>query len=113
MKRTAMETKRLDVPALVLRMPDSDQPGKASTFTGPDPEAASKVFDEILAGGGEAIADLIALVRDTADPAFKDYRPQYVLHGLALRAGRPGNEDGRGRSPPRWRPPSIAKSRRR
>jgi HEAT repeat protein len=90
-----MQSKKPDVAALVLRMPDSDEPGKTSKFTGPDPAEAAKVFEEILAGGADAVADLIGLIRDTADPAFKDYRAQYVLHGLALHAGGPGNEEGR------------------
>jgi hypothetical protein len=92
---TMQENPNLAIADLVSRMPDSDQPGKTSTFTGPDPAAAEKIFGEILAGGREAIGALIDLVRATTDPDFRDYRPQYVLHGLAILAGRPGNEAAR------------------
>ncbi len=87
--------RRTDIARLLKRIPDSDDPGQTSTFTAPDPALAEAIFDQVLAGGREAILDLAALIRDPGDPEFKDFRPHYVLHGLALRAGRPGNEDRR------------------
>lgn len=66
--------------------------GQASKFTGPDPEAAAKIFETILGGGREAIAELVGLVHDPADSDFKNYKAGYVLHGLAIYVGRPGQE---------------------
>jgi HEAT repeat protein len=86
---------RPDILQLLKRIPESDDPGRTSPFTGPDPALAEMIFDQILAGGRESIIALAGLVRDPRDEDFKDFRPQYVLHGLALRAGRPGNEEKR------------------
>ncbi|MEK7684434.1 MAG: hypothetical protein AAB466_03315 [Verrucomicrobiota bacterium] len=90
-----MATTKTDVAALVAQMPEVDNPGQASKFTGPDPQAAAKIFAEILAGGRESILELIALLREPGDPEYKDYKAGYVLHGLALQAGRPGQEERR------------------
>ena len=87
-----MRAMKPDVAALVARMPESDEPGKESKFTGPDPAEAAKVFDEILAGGPESVEELISLVHDVTDDGFKDYRPEYVLHCLAVRVGASGME---------------------
>ncbi|HKX63178.1 MAG TPA: hypothetical protein VJS65_15060, partial [Verrucomicrobiae bacterium] len=43
--------------------PRPDRWGAASKFTGPDPEAASKIFTEILSGGRDSLIELLALVR--------------------------------------------------
>lgn len=81
-----------DIAELVGRMPDADEPGKESKFTGPESTEADKVFASILAGGRDSILALVSLVKDAGDPTYKDFRPQYVLHGLALMAGKPGND---------------------
>ncbi len=84
-----------DIATLVSRFPDADEPGKESKFTGPDFAEAEKTFAEILAGGRDAVLATISLVKDPGDPEYKDFRAQYVLHGLALVAGKPGNDDMR------------------
>lgn len=87
-----MATNESDVKALVEQMPDADKPGETSKFTGPAPGAAEEVFEGILSGGRGSLLELIAMLRDHTDPEFKDFRPEYVLHGLAIYVGRPGNE---------------------
>jgi HEAT repeat protein len=74
------------------KKPQPDRFGDASKFTGPEPEAAEKVFVEILAGGRKSLLELIGLVHDPSDPDFKNYKAAYVLHGLAIYVGRPGQE---------------------
>jgi hypothetical protein len=107
---------KTNVAALVEQMPDTDKEiqarqaaakppaadgadkpkprpnrlGAASTFTGPDPAVAEKIFDEILSGGRESLVDLVELIREPTDPDYKNYKPSYVLHGLVIQAGRPG-----------------------
>jgi HEAT repeat protein len=109
----------LNVAALVEQMPDTDKEiqtkqeaakpatsperadppkpkpnrwGAASKFTGPDPVVAEKIFNEILSGGRESILELLRLVRDPSDNDYQNYKAGYVLHGLVLQAGRPGQE---------------------
>ena len=84
-----------DIHQLLKRIPEADDPGKTSTFTGPDPALAEMLSDQVLAGGRDSIRALAALVKDTREEDFKDFRPQYLLHCLALSAGRPGNEEKR------------------
>jgi HEAT repeat protein len=72
---------------LVAQMPDVDDPGKASKFTGPPPEAAADLYEEILKGNRKAMRELIKMVRAPADPDFHDFRAAYVLHGLAMHLG--------------------------
>ena len=69
--------------------------GAASKFTGPDPEAAEKIFAEILSGGRASITELLALVREPSDADYKNYKAGYVLHGLVILAGRTGQESQR------------------
>ncbi len=76
-----------NVPELVGRMPESDEPGRQSKLTGPDPEMAAKIFDEILSGGKEAVVELIGLIKFPADPSFESYKAEYVLHCLCVHAG--------------------------
>jgi HEAT repeat protein len=64
--------------------------GEASKFTGPDPQVADRICDQILAAGRAALLDLISLVRAAGDPDFKDYKAEYLLHCVVLAAGRPG-----------------------
>jgi hypothetical protein len=75
--------------------PKPDRWGAASKFTGPDPEAAEKIFAEILAGGRESIVALLGLVREPSDADYKNYKAGYVLHGLVILAGRTGQENQR------------------
>ena len=75
--------------------PKPDRWGAASKFTGPDPQAAAKIFAEILAGGRESITELLALVREPSDADYKNYKAGYVLHGLVILAGRAGQENQR------------------
>jgi HEAT repeat protein len=88
-----METRITDsIAALVAQMPEVDTPGKASKFTGPHPDAATDIYDEILKDGRKAVRELIHLVRAPSDPDFQDYRAGYLLHGLAMYVGDPGKE---------------------
>ena len=70
------------------------EPG-ASKFTGPEPEVAHQLCEQILAGGRESLTQLIALVRDPASPEFKNYKPEYLLHCLTLYVGGAGKEADR------------------
>lgn len=72
--------------------PKPPQFGEASKFTGPEPVAAKGAFTQILDGDRESILELLALVRDPADADYKDYKAAYVLHGVVLEAGKPGND---------------------
>jgi len=90
-----MATIKPNVAALVEQMPEVDHPGKPSTFTGPDPAVAERIFAEIFTGGRASLLELLAILRTPCDEDFKNYKAGYVLHGLALRAGRPGNEKQR------------------
>lgn len=87
-----MATSKPNVAELVSQMPDSDRPGQESTFTGPEPERAEKLFEELLAGGSASIVELIASIRAPGDPEFKSYRAEYLLHCLAVYVGRAGRE---------------------
>jgi hypothetical protein len=75
--------------------PKPDRGGAASKFTGPDPDAAEKIFVEILAGGRDSIVELLQLVREPSDADYKNYKPTYVLHGLVIYSGRAGQENER------------------
>jgi HEAT repeat protein len=90
-----MPATKPNIAALVEQMPEVDHPGKPSTFTGPDPAVAEKIFAEILSGGRASLLELLAILRSPCDEDFKNYKAGYVLHGLALHAGRPGNEKQR------------------
>jgi HEAT repeat protein len=72
--------------------PKADRTAGGSKFTGPDPGTAAQWFDQVLAGGTDALNELAALVIDPADPAFKDYKAEYFLHGLAIHVGAPGRD---------------------
>ena len=98
---------KIDVAALVARMPELDpaveekdkqgKPRKNTTnefkLTGPKWTDAVKVYDALLAGGRDAILELIGMVSEGNDP--KLYRPRYVLHGLALYLCRPEKQQQR------------------
>ena len=78
----------LDVKALVEQMPEVDKPGTPSKFTGPAWSEAETVYQKLLAGGDATLQQLLALVKDPADPAFENYKAEYVLHGLVVYVGR-------------------------
>ncbi|MBN1420517.1 MAG: hypothetical protein JXP34_17190, partial [Planctomycetes bacterium] len=59
-----MASEGLNVAGLVAKLPEPDDPGKASKFTGPDPEAADAMCAAIVEGGKDAMLELIGLVRD-------------------------------------------------
>ena len=86
------DTKQPTVAELVDRIPAADKPNETSTFTGPKWEVVEPICADILAGGRERILQLLDLVLETSDPAYKNYKPEYVLHGLALYVGRPDAE---------------------
>ncbi len=87
-----MQEPSIDVAKLVAQIPDADEPKNDSKFTGPPWEAGARICDAILAGGREAILQLIAMLRDPDDQGPGDFKAGYVLHCLALHAGRPGKE---------------------
>jgi len=90
-----MATSKPDIKALVGQMPDSDKPGETSKFTGPDPGKAEDIYAGILSGGRDSLLELIAVLRDPNDPSPKDFRAEYVLHGLAIYVGRPEKKQQR------------------
>ena len=100
-----MADSKPNVAALIAQMPDTDHQklnptdpkaaGIHSKFTGPEPEAAEKVFAAIIEGGRESILELVTALREPGDPGFTDYKTRYVLHGMCLLAGLPGKEEQR------------------
>lgn len=87
-----------NIQELVKKMPDVDgKEGKeglvTAKFTGPPPDQAEEVYTAILAGGKGSLVELIGMLKDHTDPEFKDFRPEYVLHGIAIYAGRKENRE--------------------
>jgi len=68
------------------REPDWDPTGAGSKFTAPDGELAETLAKKALAGGRASLLDLLARIRDVADPS-DDYRPEYLLHLVVVYAG--------------------------
>jgi len=81
-----------DLQALIDRLPDSDSPGKESTFTGPPPADAEALVKEVLGGGRETILELAKAIRMAGDPDYKSFRAEYLLRCVSLYAGAPGRE---------------------
>lgn len=69
-----------------------DKLGRDSKFTGPDPDQAQAIFNQVLAGGAAALRELIGLIREPASPEFKSYKAEYLLHGLVMYAGGQGRD---------------------
>jgi len=77
-----------DLAALVNQMPDADPGSKdgSGKYTGPDPAAAEKVYQEILKGGKDSVVGLVAMV---VEPGVGgDYKVRYLLHGLVTYVAR-------------------------
>lgn len=66
-----------------------------SKFTGPDPELADSVCETLLKGAPESLRELIGLIKDPASPEFKNYKPEYLMHVLAVYTGRDGKQSQR------------------
>lgn len=92
-----MAEQNLEITALVEQMPEVDKPGTPSKFTGPPWNEAEAVYKKILDGGEPALNQLLNLVKDPADPDFKHYKAEYVLHGLVVYVGRPEQTQARTR----------------
>ncbi len=69
--------------------------GRGSKFTGPDPAITDKLAQEIFDGGRKSIRELLALVRDPGDVYYKGYKPEYLVHCLAVYAAHPEKEKDR------------------
>lgn len=67
----------------------------ASKFTGPDPDAADKIVEQIYDGGRSSVLELLACVKDPGGPEFKNYKAEYLVHCLVLYAGRPQKDSQR------------------
>lgn len=79
----AAQDKAADVKALVERMPAF---AANSMFEGPERADAEKLFEQILAGGAPAVTALVDMV---APPPAENFKPRYVLHGMAQYLGEP------------------------
>ena len=87
-----MQESKRDIKTLVGLIPDADEPEKTSKFTGPSPEIAAKICDEVLAGGQESLLELIAMLRPPSEQGPRDFKAGYLLHCLAVHVGRTGKE---------------------
>ena len=87
-----MQDSKPNVAALVEGLPAADRPNQESKFTGPAPDAAVEVFEQILRGGSDSVGALVDLVHESTDPEFKNFKAEYALNGLAVHVGRPGKE---------------------
>lgn len=101
-----MAASRPNLSELIAQLPETDRDleaaqkneparGQASKFTGPDPQKAEALLNALLAGGADTVRELIASVREPADPEFKSYKAEYALTMLATYVGRPGKEPQR------------------
>ena len=71
------------------REPDPDPGAAGSKFTAPSVELVDALAQKLLASGRKGVRDLIGRIRDVADPAFDDYRPEYLLHLAVVYSGHP------------------------
>lgn len=95
---------QIDLAAILKQLPDldparedKDNKGQARKnrtdefkLTGPKWAAAAKIHDTVLAAGGGAIIELIGMAGEGNNP--EQYRPRYLIHGMALYVCRPGKE---------------------
>jgi len=77
-----------DLAALVNQLPAADPDGK---YTGPAPEQAQRIYEAVLQGGKDSVLQLVGMLVEPGKG--EDYKPRYLLHGLAIYVGRPGAED--------------------
>jgi len=75
---------------LLRQIPDHDPNRK---LTGPDPALAEKIYEGVLENGRDGIVGLIALLPSQEEGVA--WRARYVLHGLAIYAGRPDKQQYR------------------
>ena len=68
---------------LVDRMPTF---GQNARFEGPAWQEAIAIFDELLAGGDVAILAVVDLLIEPSETA--NFKPRYVMHGLAQYVAR-------------------------
>jgi HEAT repeat protein len=87
-----MQTSTANVAEWIEQLPEPDQPGQASKFTGPPPEEAARLCERVLAAGPAGVDALIGLIREPGDPEFKSYKAAYLLHCVAIHVGAPGTE---------------------
>jgi HEAT repeat protein len=71
-------------------MPQCGPDGK---YTGPAPDVTGKAVAQVLAGGKDALAALIGMLKDPG--AGEDYKARYLLHATATRAAGPGMDKER------------------
>ncbi|UCF34987.1 MAG: HEAT repeat domain-containing protein [Phycisphaerales bacterium] len=88
-----MQNEKPNVAALVERLPSSDRAGEESKFTGPHPDEAKRIILEVLKGGLDSVRELLGLVRDSTDSAYRNFKADYLLHCLAGYVSRSGNEE--------------------
>lgn len=72
--------------------PAEGKPAPSSKFTAPSPEESRKLVDELLSGGKASLDELLSLVRDAGAKDFQDYKAEYMLHLVVLRAGDANQE---------------------
>jgi hypothetical protein len=84
------------VPEIVALLPEADEPGTESRFTGPDRSVVEEVVAKTLARP-QNLEQLVAMVRSASGAGEVDYRPGYLLHVVALEVCRPGREAERSR----------------
>ncbi len=88
-----MQNETTNVAALIERLPNADKPGQESKFTGPEPDDAKEIVQALLKGGIENLRKLVRMVRDSSDPAYKNFKAAYLLHCVAVYLSASGNEE--------------------
>lgn len=77
----------------VVKLPPPElAPKEPSKFTGPNPALTANICDQVLAGGRTLLLELIGLLRPATDPAYQNYKAEYLFHCLTIYVARPGNE---------------------
>lgn len=80
----------IDLAAVLNQLPEldglkgQDNKDRVDEFklTGPKWEKAEKIYDAVFAAGKDAIVELIGTLGEGNKPA--EYRPRYLLHGMAV-----------------------------
>ncbi len=76
-----------DAASLVAQITERDRDGK---HTAPPPETMAKLCEDLLAGGGQSVGQLIGMLQEPG--GSEDYKARYLLHALALHVIRQGRE---------------------